>query len=130
MKGTRLVAAALALVTASASPWEVVEAQLLRPSEGAPAAIRGLVDPAPQPNGRVLLVFPGWPGIPRIEVKDGLPSFLYLQQHVQEMRPILHAAGISIVTVDCPGPASTCTIAMTCVASHPTTLPESRLSMG
>jgi hypothetical protein len=102
MKVTHLVAASLALVTGSALAWKVVEAQLPRPSERTNAAIRGLLDPAPQPNGRALLVFPGWPGIPRIEVKDGRPSFLYLQQHVQEMKPILHAAGISIVTVDCP----------------------------
>jgi pimeloyl-ACP methyl ester carboxylesterase len=64
--------------------------------------MRGLLDPAPQPNGKLLMVFPGWPGIPRIEVKDGRPSFLYLQQHVQELKPLLHQAGISLMTVDCP----------------------------
>ncbi len=34
-----------------------------------------------------------------IEVKDGRPSFLYLQQHVQELKPLLHQAGISLMTV-------------------------------
>jgi hypothetical protein len=102
MKLVRLICTAWVLAASTASAREVVEAKLPRSTEGASAAIRGLVDAAPQPKGRALLVFPGWPGIPRIEVQDGRPTFLYLQQHVQDMRHILHAAGISIVTVDCP----------------------------
>lgn len=89
-------------VAASAQSIEVIEAPLPRSSADKPVAIRGLLDPAPQPNGKLLMVFPGWPGIPRIEVKDGRPSFLYLQQHVQELKPLLHQAGISLMTVDCP----------------------------
>ena len=114
MNAARLLVATLALIAGSASAWEVIEAALPRSAQGQAVAIRGLLDAAPKPNGRVLLVFPGWPGIPRIETKDGRPSFLYLQQHVQEMVPVLHAAGISVVTVDCPtdqwgvrGPAPT-----------------------
>jgi hypothetical protein len=93
-----LISAALA----SAQGIEVIEAPLPRSSADKPVAMRGLLDPAPQPNGKLLMVFPGWPGIPRIEVKDGRPSFLYLQQHVQEFKPLLHQAGISLMTVDCP----------------------------
>ncbi len=91
-----------ALVATPCLALQVIEAPVSRP-EGQPAAvIRGLLDLAPAPNGKVLMVFPGWPGIPRIELKDGRPSWLYLQQHVQEMRPLLHQAGISVLTVDCP----------------------------
>lgn len=81
---------------------EVVEAVVERPSGTPPAFIRGLLDPAPQANGKLLLVFPGWPGIPRIELRDGRPAWMYLQQHVEEMKPLLHKAGISLMTVDCP----------------------------
>lgn len=92
----------LALAAFPAQAWQVIEAPLSRP-EGQPAAvIRGLLDLAPSPNGKLLMVFPGWPGIPRIELKDGRPSWLYLQQHVEEMKPVLHQAGISLMTVDCP----------------------------
>lgn len=101
---------------AASSAWarEVVEASLPRSDGQKAVAIRGLLDPAPQPNGKLLMVFPGWPGIPRIELKDGRPSWLYLQQHVEELKPLLHQAGISLMTVDCPtdqwgvrGPAPT-----------------------
>jgi pimeloyl-ACP methyl ester carboxylesterase len=98
----------------SALSREVVEASLPRGDGQRGAAIRGLLDLAPQPNGKLLMVFPGWPGIPRIELKEGRPSWLYLQQHVEEMKPLLHQAGISLMTVDCPtdqwgvrGPAPT-----------------------
>lgn len=92
----------LALGSSGASAKEVVEAVLGRPPGTPEAVIRGLLDPAPQPNGKLLLVFPGWPGIPRIENRDGRPAWLYLQQHVEEMKPLLHQAGISLMTVDCP----------------------------
>ncbi len=81
---------------------QVIEAQSARSQPERPVAIRGLLDLAAQANGRVLMVFPGWPGIPRIEQRNGQPNFMYLQQHVERMRPTLHAAGISILTVDCP----------------------------
>jgi hypothetical protein len=80
----------------------VITAELDRSNEGKPIVISALVEMAPQPNGRALFIFPGWPGIPRIELKDGVPAFLYLQEHVQFMRAALHAQGISTVTVDCP----------------------------
>ena len=82
--------------------YQVLEVRLPRGDAEKPVFLRGLLDLSPQPNGKLLMVFPGWPGIPRIELRDGKPSWLYLQQHVQEMRPVLHAAGISIMTVDCP----------------------------
>ena len=81
---------------------QVVEALSARSQGDQKVMIRGLLDQAPQPNGNVLMVFPGWPGIPRIELKNGQPAFFYLQQHVERMRPTLHAAGISLLTVDCP----------------------------
>lgn len=81
---------------------QVVEALSARSKSDQKVVIRGLLDLAPQPNGNILMVFPGWPGIPRIELRNGQPAFFYLQQHVERMRPILHAAGISLLTVDCP----------------------------
>lgn len=106
MNQKSLASALLALSLVAASAWaqtlEVIEASLPRSTTDKPALMRGLLDPAPQPNGKLLMVFPGWPGIPRIEVKDGRPSWLYLQQHVQELKPLLHRAGISLMTVDCP----------------------------
>ena len=81
---------------------EVIGVSLDRQLDAKPVVMSALVQMAPQPNGKVLLVFPGWPGIPRIESKDGAPAYLYLQAHVELMRPALHAAGISIATVDCP----------------------------
>lgn len=81
---------------------EVISVDLNRESRGKPVVMSALVSMAPQPNGKALLLFPGWPGIPRIEDRDGTPSFYYLQQHFEEMRPTLHAAGISTVTIDCP----------------------------
>lgn len=92
----------LALTSPGVSARDIVEAVVERPSGASPAVMRGLLDPAPQPNGKLLLVFPGWPGIPRIEMRDGRPAWLYLQQHVEEMKPLLHAAGISLMTVHCP----------------------------
>ena len=86
----------------SALAREVITAELDRSNEGKPIVISALVEMAPQPNGKALFIFPGWPGIPRIELKDGAPAFLYLQEHVQFMRAALHAQGISTVTVDCP----------------------------
>lgn len=81
---------------------EVISVDLGREYGGKPVVMSALVGMAPQPNGKALLLFPGWPGIPRIENRDGSPFFYYLQSHFEEMRPILHAAGISTVTVDCP----------------------------
>ncbi len=81
---------------------QVVEALSARSKSEQKVVIRGLLDTAPQANGNVLMVFPGWPGIPRIELRNGQPAFFYLQQHVERMRPVLHAAGISLLTVDCP----------------------------
>ena len=81
---------------------EVVSVELARKSGDKPITISALIQMAPQPNGTALFIFPGWPGIPRIEVKNGEPAYLYLQAHVELMRPTLEAAGISTVTVDCP----------------------------
>lgn len=81
---------------------EVISVDLGRESGGKPVVMSALVAMAPEPNGKALLLFPGWPGIPRIENREGVPSFYYLQPHFEEMRPILHAAGITTVTVDCP----------------------------
>lgn len=81
---------------------QVVEAPSARSVGDRKVVIRGLLDRAQQPNGSVLMVFPGWPGIPRIESRNGQPAFFYLQQHVERMRPMLQAAGISVLTVDCP----------------------------
>ncbi|MFM8546066.1 MAG: hypothetical protein ACKODB_00335 [Betaproteobacteria bacterium] len=92
----------LSLTGAEGVAREVIEASLQRSPGASSAVIRGLLDRAPQPNGKLLLVFPGWPGIPRIEVREGRPAWLYLQQHVEEMKPLLHEAGISLMTVDCP----------------------------
>ena len=92
----------ITLLAGPALAREVIDAVLPRTQGDRPVAIRGLLDPAPQPNGKLLMVFPGWPGIPRIEVRDGKPAWLYLQQHVEEMKPLLHQAGISLMTVDCP----------------------------
>ena len=91
-------------ILGSALAWsrEVITADLARTHEGQPVVISALLQMAPQPNGRAVLIFPGWPGIPRIETKEGMPSFFYLQEHFEKMRPALHAAGISTVTVDCP----------------------------
>ena len=99
---TFVVGLALGLGVGHALAVEVIEASLPRADGSRPAVMRGLLDAAPQANGKLLMVFPGWPGIPRIELKDGKPSWLYLQQHVQELKPLLHAAGISVMTVDCP----------------------------
>jgi hypothetical protein len=87
---------------AIANAREVVTVELDRMSGGQPVVISALVQMAPQPNAKALFIFPGWPGIPRIEQKEGAPAFLYLQEHFEKMRPTLHAAGISTVTVDCP----------------------------
>ena len=81
---------------------EVISVALDRQHDAKPVVISALLQMAPQPNGKALFVFPGWPGIPRIETKDGAPAYLYLQEHVEKMRPALHAAGISIATMDCP----------------------------
>lgn len=90
MNQKSLASALLALSLVAGGAWaqtlEVIEASLPRSTTDKPALMRGLLDPAPQSNGKLLMVFPGWPGIPRIEVKDGRPSWLYLQQHVQELR--------------------------------------------
>jgi hypothetical protein len=59
MKVVRLICASWLLSATTASAWEVVEARLPRSSDAVAIAIRGLLDPAPQPNGRALLVFPG-----------------------------------------------------------------------
>ena len=81
---------------------EVLTVDLSREAGGKPVVISAWVQSPEKPNGKALLVFPGWPGIPRIEEVMGRPSFMYLQEHVQEMAPTLHAAGITTVTVDCP----------------------------
>lgn len=81
---------------------EVISVELNRTYKDKPIVLSAFVEMAPQPNGRALFIFPGWPGIPRIESKNGTPSYLYLQAHVQLMRNSLHAQGISTVTVDCP----------------------------
>lgn len=92
----------IALLAPSAMAMQVLEAPVQRAPGQVPAVIRGLFDPAPQPNGRLLMVFPGWPGIPRIELKEGRPAWMYRQQHVEELKPLLHQAGISLMMVDCP----------------------------
>lgn len=81
---------------------EVISVDLGRESGGKPVVMSALVAMAPEPNGKALLLFPGWPGIPRIENRAGVPAFYYLQEHFEEMQPVLHAAGIATVTVDCP----------------------------
>lgn len=81
---------------------EVLTVDLQRIHAGQAVVMSALVHIAPQPNGKALLIFPGWPGIPRIESKDGAPTFYYLQEHFEKMRPALLAAGISTVTMDCP----------------------------
>jgi hypothetical protein len=99
----KLIATAIGICCiVSSYAAEVVSVELNRTYKDKPIVISAWVDMAPQPNGKALFVFPGWPGIPRIELKDGTPSFLYLQAHVQLMRDELHAKGISVVTVDCP----------------------------
>ena len=45
---------------------EVFSVDLNRESRGKPVVMSALVSMAPQPNGKALLLFPGWPGIPRI----------------------------------------------------------------
>lgn len=92
----------MASMSQAAHAREVVETTVERPSGSPAAVIRGLLDAAPQPNGKLLLVFPGWPGIPRIKTREGRPAWLYLQQHLEELKPLLHQAGISLMTVDCP----------------------------
>ena len=57
----------------SAFAREVISAELDRSNEGKAIVISALVEMAPQPNGKALFIFPGWPGIPRIELKDGTP---------------------------------------------------------
>ena len=101
MRALFLLSASL-LWAGLANANEVIGVSLDRQLDAKPVVMSALVQMAPQPNGKVLLVFPGWPGIPRIESKDGAPAYLYLQAHVELMRPSLHAAGISIATVDCP----------------------------
>ncbi len=81
---------------------QVIEARLDRTTADGPVQIRGLLNMAPRPNGKLLVLFPGWPGNPRIELKDGKPSYMYLQEHFEEIRPQLEAAGISTMTADCP----------------------------
>ncbi len=89
-------------LVSTAWSYEVVSVELNRSVQGKPVMISALLQSPEKPNGKALLIFPGWPGIPRIEEVVGRPSFLYLQEHVQEMAPALHAAGITTVTVDCP----------------------------
>lgn len=81
---------------------EVLTVDLSREASGKPVVISAWVQYPEKPNGKALLIFPGWPGIPRIEEVMGRPTFMYLQEHVQEMSPTLQAAGITTVTVDCP----------------------------
>lgn len=81
---------------------EMISVELGRGFSGKAAVLSALVRMAPQPNGKALLLFPGWPGIPRIEDRAGVPAFSYLQEHFEEMQPALHAAGISTVQA---GPA-------------------------
>ncbi len=100
--GLLMALALLPWANAQDTQRQVVEALSARSQGEQKVMIRGLLDQAPQPNGNVLMVFPGWPGIPRIELKNGQPAFFYLQQHVERMRPALHVAGISVLTVDCP----------------------------
>jgi hypothetical protein len=92
----------LALLAPSALALQVLEASVERSTAQGPVVIRGLYDPAPQPNGKLLMVFPGWPGIPRIELREGRPAWLFRQHHVEELKHLLHQAGISLMTVDCP----------------------------
>ena len=75
---------------------EVIGVSLDRQHDAKPVVMSALLQMAPQPNGKVLLVFPGWPGIPRIESKDGTPAYLYLQAHVELMRPALPSEVISL----------------------------------
>ena len=70
-----LVFCCAGLVTLSAMAREVISVDLQRTHEGQPVVISALLQLAPQPNGKALLIFPGWPGIPRIETKEGVPSF-------------------------------------------------------
>jgi hypothetical protein len=60
-------------ILGSALAWsrEVITADLARTHEGQPVVMSALLQMAPQPNGRAVLIFPGWPGIPRIETKEG-----------------------------------------------------------
>lgn len=93
----------LSLVLASvAQGKEFVEVKLGRSFQDKEAVLRGLVDRAPSPNGRVLLMFRGWPGIAFIEDGSGRFGSAMLQEMFEEMIPILTAQGISTVTVDCP----------------------------
>lgn len=96
-----LAATCLGLIPAALA-GEVLSATLNRQSGDKPVVISAFVQMAEKPNGKAILIFPGWPGIPRIEEKDGKPSYLYLQEHFEEMGPLLRAEGITTVTVDCP----------------------------
>lgn len=96
-----LVCVHLALIPQAFSR-EVISVTLGRQINDKPVVISALVQIAEKPNGKAILIFPGWPGIPRIEENNGTPSYLYLQEHFEEMAPTLLAAGISTVTVDCP----------------------------
>jgi hypothetical protein len=67
---TLLVGLALCLSVGHTVALEVIEASLPRTEGSRPVVMRGLLDAAPQANGKLLMVFPGWPGIPRIELKE------------------------------------------------------------
>lgn len=81
---------------------DLVEAKLPRTEFGREVFIRGLLDKSPTSNGRVLLMFRGYPGIVRIGDTGRSAQGPLLQEYFEEMIPSLLAAGISTVTIDCP----------------------------
>ncbi len=98
----KIVFALLCLIAPYAIAKDMVEVKLPRKEFGRDVFIRGLLDRSPVSNGKVLLLFRGFPGI--VKIGDTGPSARgpLLQEYFEEMIPILSAAGVATVTVDCP----------------------------
>ena len=98
----RLGMVLLVLMLITKSQAEVVTVELDRQIDDKQIVISALVRSPSSPNGKAIFLFPGWPGIPRIETKNEADSYFHLQEHFEEITAELNAAGITAVTVDCP----------------------------
>lgn len=65
-----------------------------------PVLQRAILSPPAQATGTALLFFRGWPGIGWIETAGDKARNLL--PFMREAEPLLHAAGIALVIVDCP----------------------------
>ena len=63
---------------------------------------RAILNLPAQPTETALLLFVGWPGIARVEMKDGVPDFYPKRGPLARNRQLFNDAGIATVIVDCP----------------------------